>query len=151
VHSTLIVLNDLVLFACCSMYLGTGWSLALFSVPTPKTVDNYYDQIIPQLALATRFLTVMTCVMYAVGAVMVVSEWHHRLWAPVIVLAAVTGATLLTTQGIFPLNRQLATHIRDPAELDSVLRRWKALSYVRLAFWTVEWVTMAVYVGLSLG
>jgi hypothetical protein len=120
-------------------------------VPPPKTVDNYYDQIIPQLALATWFLTRMTCVMYVVGAVMVVSEWHHKLWAPVIVLAAVTAATLLTTQGIFPLNRQLATHITDPEQLDSVLRRWKALSYVRLAFWTIQWLTLATYFGLSVG
>ncbi len=133
------------------MYLGTGWSLVLFSIPPKKTVENYYDQIIPQLALATRFLTWMTGVMFASGAVMTASEWHHRVWAPLIVLGMVIAATLLTTRGIFPLNRQLGTHIRDPRVLGSTLRRWKALSYVRLGFWTVEWLAMAAYFGLTLG
>jgi hypothetical protein len=151
VHSTLIILNDLLLFACASMYLGTGWSLVLFSIPPEKTIDNYYDQIIPQLALATRFLTWMTGVMCVAAAVMTVSEWHHKLWAPLIVLGAVIAATLLTGLGIFPLNNLLATHIRDPVLLDDTMRRWKALSYVRLAFWTAEWLAMAVYFGLALG
>lgn len=150
-HSTLIVLNDLLLFACVSMYFGTGWSLVLFSIPPKKTVDNYYDQIIPQLALATTFLTWMTGVMCVTGAVMTVSEWHHRVWAPVIVLVAVVAATLLTGLGIFPLNRVLATHIRDPALLEKTLSRWKLLSYVRLGFWSVEWLAMAAYIGLALG
>jgi hypothetical protein len=70
VRSAPIVLNDLLLLACVSMYLGTGWSLVLFSFPIrPRlTVDTYYDQFVPQVTLATRFFTWMTTVMIAAAS-----------------------------------------------------------------------------------
>jgi hypothetical protein len=152
-HSTPIVLNDLFLFACCSMYFGTGWSLVLFSFSSSVnlTVENYYDQFVPQVTAATRFFTVMTILMFVAGAVMTVSEWHHRLWAPIIVLAAVTAATALTEVKILPLNKVMAGHIRDPALLAATIKSWKQFNLVRVALWTVQWLTLAAYFGLVLG
>jgi hypothetical protein len=152
-HSTLIVLNDLLLLACCSMYFGTGWSLALFSFPTSKqlTVDNYYDQFVPQVTAATKFFTWMTTVMLATGVVMTISEWDGRLWAPVIVTVSVTASTVLTVIWILPLNRLLATHVRDAHVLQATLARWMKLNRVRVALWTVQWLAMAAYFGLALG
>jgi hypothetical protein len=152
-HSTLIVINDLLLLACSSMYFGTGWSLVLFSFGNASrfTVDNYYDQFIPQVTAATRFFTGMTIVMLAAALVMTVSEWHHRVWAPVIVFVATLAATLLTEIGILPLNRQLGRHIRDPKLLQTLLGRWMNLNRVRVALWTVQWLALAVYYGLAIG
>jgi hypothetical protein len=152
VHSTPIIINDLLLLACCSMYFGTGWSLVLFSFGNASrfTVDNYYDQFIPQVTAATKFFTWMTVVMLAAAVVMIVSEWHHRVWAPVIVLLATVAATLLTEISILPLNRRMAGHIRDPKLLQTVLGRWMMLNRVRVGLWTIEWLALAVYFGLAL-
>ena len=61
----LFILNKALLFACVSMYFGTGWSLVLFSFPGAMdlTPDNYYNQIVPQFTAATAFFTYMTWVM----------------------------------------------------------------------------------------
>jgi hypothetical protein len=153
VPSTPIVLNDLLLMACCSMYLGTGWSLVLFSFPTAKqlTVDNYYDQFVPQVTAATKFFTWMTTVMLATGVLMTIAEWHHRVWAPLTVTVSVVAATGLTVVWILPLNGVMAGHIRDPHVLEVTLGRWMALNRVRVALWTVQWLAMATYFGLVLG
>jgi len=151
--STLIVLNDLLLLACCSMYFGTGWSLVLFSFPSAKqlTVDNYYDQFVPQVTAATKFFTWMTVVMLATGVVMTIAEWHHRVWAPLIVTVSVVVATVLTEVWILPYNKVMAGHIRDQRVLEATLGRWMTLNCVRVALWTVQWLVMAAYFGLVLG
>jgi hypothetical protein len=92
----------------------------------------------------------MTVVMLAAAVVMIVSEWHHRVWAPVIVLLATVAATLLTEISILPLNRRMAGHIRDPKLLQTVLGRWMMLNRVRVGLWTIEWLALAVYFGLAL-
>ncbi|MEA2214228.1 MAG: hypothetical protein QOF83_4176 [Solirubrobacteraceae bacterium] len=152
-HSTLIVLNDVLLLACCSMYLGTGWSLILFSFSNAAnlTIDNYYEQFVPQVTAATRFFTVMTIVMLGAAGVMIVSEWHHRVWAPVIVLVGVIAATVLTEVVILPVNKVMAGHIRDPALLRATLSRWMTFNRFRVALWTLSWLAMAIYFGLALG
>lgn len=148
-RSALIVVNDLALFACTSMYLGTGWSLVLFSFPSRPslTIDNYYDQFIPQVTRATKFFTWMTSLMIALAIVMTVSEWHHMLWAPLTVLVGVVAATVLTEVGILPLNRIMGAGITDPGRLDDVLGRWMGLNRIRVALWTVQWLAMAVFFG----
>jgi hypothetical protein len=153
VRSTPIVLNDLLLLACVSMYFGTGWSLVLFSFPIrPRlTTDTYYDQFVPQVTLATKFFTWMTMVMIATSIVMLVSEWHHKWWAPTIVLAGILLATGLTVRFILPLNKIMAAGITDPGVLDSTLRRWMTLNRIRVGLWTVQWLAMAAYFGLALG
>ena len=57
-----LILDATLLLLCTSMYLGTGWSLVLFSFPSRSTlrVDNYYDQFVPPVQRATRFFTWMT-------------------------------------------------------------------------------------------
>jgi len=67
-----LILDASVLLLCASMYLGTGWSLVLFSFPGPAralNVDNYYEQFVPPVERATRFFTWMTVVMIATAVV----------------------------------------------------------------------------------
>ena len=89
-----------VLLLCASMYLGTGWSLSLFTLPNRATMTaaNYYDQIVAPIKRATRFFTVMTVVMIAAAIALIVGEWGSAyIAAPAVVLAAVVAATGLTT------------------------------------------------------
>jgi hypothetical protein len=143
----------MVLFLCASMYLGTGWSLTLFTLPGrhAMTVDTYYDQIMAPIQRATRFFTWMTLVMVVAAIALIVAEWGSwYVLAPIAVLVAVVGATLLTTLVIFRYNRRLRERIRDEAELREVLERWVFWNWFRLALWTAQWVAIAVFVALKL-
>lgn len=143
----LLLLNHIVLLACCSIYLGTGLSLVLFQFPLePKlTVDSYYLVFVEPVTLATRFFTWMTIVMLATGFVMLVSEWFTGIrWVPVIVLAAIGAATLVTVLDIIPnYNDRLAAHVTDPKELRTLLAGWMQLNRLRVGLWTLAWGAMA--------
>lgn len=144
----LLVLNHSLLLLCASMYLGTGWSLVLFSFPiAPQlTPENYYLQFIPQVQAATQFFTYMTAAMIGFAIVMLVAEWHSGLrWVPVIVLAGVIAATVLTLKFIIPYNEEMAARITDPARLSTTLGKWMALNRVRVSLWTVQWLAMMSY------
>ncbi len=140
--------NAGVLFLAASLYLGTGWSLVLFSFPVAPmlTVDNYWLQFVPQLTEATRVLTAVTMVMLVSAGVLF---WHERRsalrWYPLIVFLGVLAAGLVTRNLIFPYNLEMAAGITDPERLRDVIREWMALSRIRLAIWTSEWVAMMGY------
>ena len=144
----LLSINKVILFACTSMYFGTGWSLVLFSFPiaTELTPDNYYMQFVPQVQAATKFFTYMTMVMMASSVVFAVGEWKSKVkWYPIIILALVVLATLLTILFIFEYNQQMEEGITDPVELQDVLKKWMFLNKIRVSIWTLQWLTMAVY------
>jgi hypothetical protein len=135
------------------MYLGTGWSLVLFSFPTAKSLrpDDYYDRFVPEVTAATKFFTVMTALMLAAAIVAIVFEptpWERTF--PAIVLAAVVAAPLLTELGILPYNRKMAAGIKTQAELDVVMSGWMRLNWLRVGLWTVQWLAMAIWLGLKI-
>jgi hypothetical protein len=144
----LLILNHSLLLLCCSMYLGTGWSLLLFSFPIAPTLtpDNYYLQFVPQVTAATKFFTYMTMVMIAAGVVMLVAEWRTRFrWVPVVVLLGVLAATGLTMKFIIPYNEEMAAHITSAARLGEVLDAWMGFNRLRVGLWTVQWLAMMIY------
>jgi hypothetical protein len=146
--SVWLILDASVLLLCASMYLGTGGSLVLFSFPgrSKLTVDNYYDQFVPQVERATRFFTWMTIVMIATAIVLVVAE-RSSLYviAPSVVLAGVLAATGLTIKFIIPYNKRMAAGIKDNAELQTVLGKWMFLNWIRVSLWVVQWVAITAY------
>jgi hypothetical protein len=141
-----------ILLLCASMYFGTGWSLALFTLPNaPRwTVATYHDQIVGPIQRATLLFTGLTTVMIVAAVALLVGEWgsSYVLW-PAIVLAAVAGATLLTTLALFPYNRRLRAGIRDEAELRQVLRSWISWNWLRLALWSAQWAAIATWFALK--
>jgi hypothetical protein len=148
----LLILNHSLLFLCTSMYLGTGWSLVLFSFPVAPSLTpaTYYLQFVPQVAGATRFFTYMTGVMIACACVMLAAEWRTRFrWAPIVVLLGVVVATGLTLRFIFPYNQEMAAGIRDPGRLALVLGRWMSLNRIRVGLWTVQWLAMMSYFAVK--
>ncbi|GEO07364.1 hypothetical protein AAE02nite_50280 [Adhaeribacter aerolatus] len=145
---TLLGLNHSLLFLCTSMYLGTGWSLLLFSFPiAPElTPDNYYMQFVPQVTAATKFFTYMTMVMLATALIMTIAEWRsYKRWFPIGVLLGVILATALTIIYIIPYNEQMAAGIKDAAVLREVLDKWMRLNVIRVSLWTVQWLCMMSY------
>lgn len=141
-------LNACLLFLCASMYLGTGWSLVLFSFPiAPQlTVDNYHLQFVPQVTTATRFFTWMTLVMLVSAVALFFAERRSRLrWYPAIVFLGVVAATLLTRFLIFRYNAEMAAGINDPLRLREVLAAWMATNRIRVGLWTLQWLAMMGY------
>jgi len=148
------ILDASVLLLCASMYLGTGWSLTLFSFPSRAklTVDNYYEQFVPPVTRATRFFTWMTVVMMAAAIVLIVADWHSwYVIPPAVLLAGVIAATALTMKFIIPYNKRMAAHIRDQGELDLVLGKWIRLNWIRVSLWTVQWVAITAWFAVRLG
>src|SRR6266581_399318 len=144
----LLILNNALLFLCASIYLGTGWSLLLFSFPiAPQlTVNNYYMQFVPQVTLATQFFTYMTTLMIILAVVMLIAEWKSALrWVPIIVLAGILLATGLTIVFILPLNDMMSKGITDPVQLKSILNEWIFLNQIRVALWTIQWLSMMIF------
>ncbi|KIP13092.1 hypothetical protein KY49_1900 [Burkholderia sp. MSHR3999] len=144
----LLIANHAFLLLCASIYLGTGASLVLFSFPVAPqlTTDNYYLQFVPQVTAATAFFTVMTKLMLASGSVMLVAEWRQPTrWVPIVVLLGVLVATFVTLGWIFPLNAELAGHIKDAARLRQVLDDWMRLNRLRVALWCIQWSALAWY------
>lgn len=140
-----LLLNHVILFLCCSIYLGTGVSLVFFQFPLEPQLnpDNYYLVFVEPVANATRFFTYMTVVMLVTGLVMLLSEWFTGIrWVPLLVLTALIASTILTIYFIFPYNRELAGHITDPERLRFVFGRWAGLNRIRVALWAVEWAAM---------
>jgi hypothetical protein len=144
----LLLLNHVILLLCCSIYLGTGVSLAFFQLPLePKlTVDNYYMLFVEPVTAATHFFTYMTILMLICAVIMLATEWLSGLrWVPVVVLLGVILSTALTMIVIIPLNKRLAAHITDPAELKSVFHQWANLNRIRFSLWVVQWAAMAYW------
>ncbi|NOJ93127.1 DUF1772 domain-containing protein [Corallococcus sp. CA049B] len=140
--------NACLLFLCTSMYLGTGWSLILFTFPiAPQlTVDNYYLQFVPQVQAATRFFTWMTAVMLLSSGVLAWRERKAALrWYPLGVGVAVVVATLLTRIYIFPYNDEMAAGITSPERLREVLDAWMRMNRIRVGLWTVQWLLTLGY------
>jgi Mn2+/Fe2+ NRAMP family transporter len=148
-----LILDATLLLLCVSMYLGTGWSLVLFSFPSRSTlrVDNYYDQFVPPVQRATRFFTWMTTVMIATAIVLIVADRSSAyVIAPAIMLASAIAATALTIKFIFPYNKRMAARITDERELQSVLGKWMFLNWIRVSLWTVQWFAIAGYFAFRL-
>ena len=148
-----LIANNVFLLLCTSMYLGTGWSLVLFSFPiAPKLrTDTYYQQFVPQVQAATKFFTVMTALMIASGTVMLVAEPDSSyIWIPIVVLGGVIAATALTVLFILPDNKKMKAGITDEAELQIILRRWMARNRIRVGLWTIQWSAMAFWFAAKL-
>jgi Mn2+/Fe2+ NRAMP family transporter len=148
-----LILDATLLLLCVSMYLGTGWSLVLFSFPSRSTlrVDNYYDQFVPPVQRATRFFTWMTTIMIATAIVLIVADRSSAyVIAPAIMLASAIAATALTIKFIFPYNKRMAARITDEQELQSVLGKWMFLNWIRVSLWTVQWFAIAGYFAFRL-
>lgn len=146
----IVVAALMLLFA--SMYLGTGWSLVLFSFPLREqmTPDNYRLPFVEPVRNATRFFTLMTIAMVVAAVLLIIGEAGTAyVWVPIVYLVGVIGATAVTVLLIFPYNRELTAGVTDRDRLQVVLGKWMGLTVVRVVLWTVQWVAVALYFALK--
>jgi hypothetical protein len=140
-----ILLNNCLLFLCCSIYLGTGVSLAFFQFPLEPqlTVENYQLVLMQPVMLATKFFTYMTIVMLVTASIMLASEWFSGIrWVPACVLMLIIAATALTVFAIFDVNQALNDGVDDPEALRLLLREWIHLNTIRISLWALQWLAM---------
>ncbi|WP_412061640.1 hypothetical protein [Rubrivirga sp. IMCC45206] len=139
-----------VLFACVSMYFGTGWSTVLFQFPVmPElTPDNYALHFLPQIDAATTVFTVLVTLMLAACAVMLWQEWRTRFrWVPIALLVLIVVSTGVTMLVVFPINAVLRAGVADLATLRPLVRGWMDWTWVRAALWSAEWAVLMVYLA----
>jgi hypothetical protein len=144
----LLALNHGYLFFGTTLYVGVLWALHFFWFPSWRslTVENYYDQFIPQTSTATRFFTVVVPLMFLTGLIMIWQEWRTRFrWLPIAAVLCLGTATFVGTRRIIPVNKILATHITDQAQLTSLLERWMNLNDIRWVLLTLMWLLMMIY------
>jgi len=148
--ANVIVAALMLLFA--SMYLGTGWSLVLFSFPiAPRlTPETYELPFIEPVKHATQYFTWMTVAMLVAAVALLIGEADSEyLWAPIVYLAGVIAATALTMLFIFPYNKELKAGVTDQERLRVLLGKWMRLNVVRTSLWTVQWIAIALYFVLK--
>ena len=140
-----ILLNNCLLFLCCSIYLGIGVSLVFFQFPVAPdlTPENYKLVFVKPVFHATDFLTPMTIVIYVTAFVMLMSEWFVGIrWVPIFVLVTITAATLLTVYGLFDINNEMKAGVTDPDRLQALLAKWMGLNRIRVSIWALQWLSM---------
>lgn len=148
--ATVVVAALMLLFA--SMYLGTGWSLVLFSFPlAPRlTPETYALPFVEPVKNATRFFTLMTTAMLVAAVVLIIGEaGSEYLWVPIVYLVGVVAATALTVLFIFPYNKELTAGVTEPDRLRVVLGKWMRLNVIRVLLWTVQWTAITMYFVLK--
>lgn len=144
----LLVLNHAYIFFGTTLYVGVLWALHFFWFPTwtKLTVDNYYDQFIPQTTTATHFFTIVVPVMFLALVVMVVTEWKTRFrWVAIAALACLSTATYVGQLHIIPVNKILATGITNQGQLSALLEKWMFLNDIRWVLLTIMWLVMMYY------
>jgi hypothetical protein len=139
------------LLLMASIYLGTGWMLALFEFPgaleTTKPED-FGPRFGAPVKRAVKFFTVWTILMVVGGTVLAVHEWDHGnyRWAPVLYAVAAAASAAFTMIVIFPVNKHLSGTITDETEFKHYLGLWIRYTHIRTALWTLEWLAMGAWV-----
>lgn len=144
----LLIINHVYIFFGATLYVGVLWALHFFWFPTwaNLTVDNYYDQFIPQTTAATEFFTIVVPPMFLALVVFVVTEWKTAFrWVALAALACLGTATYVGQLHIIPVNKILATVITDQTRLSELLQQWMFLNDIRWVLLSTMWLVMIYY------
>ena len=148
----LLDLNNAYIFFCSSLYLGMFWSLHFFWFPNyPKTlnVTNYYEAIIPQTDLATKFFFITIPIMAIAILIMLITEWRTKLkWVPLTWIPGLLVPVVVQQQFIESINDQFKANITDPVLLQKLLKEWMFLNDIRWIVLTIMWlITMYFFIA----
>lgn len=128
------------------------WSLHYFWFPNyPKTLNlsNYYDAIIPQTDLATKFFFVSIPIMAVALVIMLITEWKTGLrWVPLAWIPGLLAPVLVQQLYIEDVNNQFKDGLTDEATLQALLNEWMFLNDVRWIILTIMWlITMYFFIA----
>ncbi|WP_339711497.1 hypothetical protein [Cyclobacterium amurskyense] len=149
---TLLDINNAYIFFCASIYLGMFWSLHYFWFPNyPKTLNlsNYYDAIIPQTDLATKFFFISIPIMAIALVIMLITEWKTGLrWVPLAWIPGLLAPVLVQQLYIEDVNNQFKAGLTDEGTLQALLTEWMWLNDIRWIILTVMWlITMYFFIA----
>ena len=149
---TLLDLNNAYIFFCSSIYLGMFWSLHYFWFPNyPNTLDlsNYYDAIIPQTDLATKFFFISIPIMSIALVIMLITEWKTGLrWVPLSWIPGLLAPVLIQQIFIEDVNNQFKAGLKDEETLQTLLTQWMLLNDIRWIILTIMWgITMYFFIA----
>lgn len=152
VKKTLLDLNNAYIFFCASIYLGMFWSLHFFwfpNYPNTLTLDNYYDAIIPQTDLATKFFFITIPIMAAALVIMLITEWKTGLrWVPIAWIPGLLAPVVVQQAYIEDINNQFKAGVTDEATLQVLLQEWMWLNDIRWIILTLMWgITMYFFIA----
>ncbi|AEV31748.1 hypothetical protein [Owenweeksia hongkongensis] len=151
---TLVDINNAYIFFCSSIYLGMFWSLHLFwfpNYPSTLNLDNYYDAIIPQTTLATKFFFVTIPIMAVAILIMLITEWKSPLmWVPILWIPGLLAPVIIQQAGIESVNNQFIEGVESEAVLQDLLQEWMYLNDWRWIILSIMWgVTMYFFIAKS--
>jgi hypothetical protein len=152
IKHTLIDINNAYIFFCASIYLGMFWSLHFFWFPNyPNTlnIDNYYDAIIPQTTLATKFFFITIPIMSVAILIMLITEWKTNLrWVPIAWIPGLLIPVIVQQRYIEGVNNQFISGVTDPIKLQELLKEWMFLNDIRWIILTIMWcITMYFFIA----
>ncbi|SEI86283.1 hypothetical protein SAMN05192553_101585 [Cyclobacterium xiamenense] len=152
IKKTLLDLNNAYIFFCASIYLGMFWSLHFFwfpNYPNTLTLDNYYDAIIPQTDLATRFFFITIPIMAIALVIMLITEWKTGLrWVPIAWIPGLLAPVVVQQAFIEEINNEFKAGVADEARLQVLLQEWMWLNDIRWVILTVMWgITMYFFIA----
>ena len=152
IKQTLVDINNAYIFFCASIYLGMFWSLHFFWFPNyPKTlnVGNYYDAIIPQTNLATKYFFITIPIMAVAILIMLITEWKSKLmWVPIAWIPGLLAPVVVQQRFIEDINDQFKAGVTDPAVLQNLLTDWMFWNDVRWIILTIMWlITMYFFIA----
>lgn len=149
---TVIDLSNAYIFFCASIYLGMFWSLHFFwfpNYPSTLNLDNYYDAIIPQTTLATKFFFITIPIMAVCLIIMLISEWKSSLmWVPIAWIPGLLAPVIIQQAFIERINNQFIEGVSDEATLQELLNEWMFLNDLRWIILTIMWgITMYFFIA----
>lgn len=153
---TLVDINNAYIFFCSSIYLGMFWSLHLFwfpNYPSTLTLENYYDAIIPQTTLATKFFFVTIPIMAVAIVIMLITEWKtHLRWVPILWIPGLLAPVIVQQAYIEAVNNEFSAGVTSEARLQELLQEWMYLNDVRWIILSIMWgVTMYFFIAKARG
>lgn len=149
---TVVDLSNAYIFFCASIYLGMFWSLHFFwfpNYPSTLNLDNYYDAIIPQTTLATKFFFITIPIMVAALVVMLISEWKTKfMWVPLAWIPGLFAPVIVQQAFIEKINDEFSAGVSDESRLQVLLGDWMFLNDLRWIILTIMWgVTMYFFIA----
>jgi hypothetical protein len=149
---TVVDVSNAYIFFCASIYLGMFWSLHFFWFPNyPSTLNlsNYYDAIIPQTTLATKFFFITIPIMVVALVIMLISEWKTKfMWVPLAWIPGLFTPVIIQQAFIEKINDEFSAGVSDEARLQVLLDDWMYLNDLRWIILTIMWgVTMYFFIA----
>lgn len=149
---TVVDISNAYIFFCASIYLGMFWSLHFFWFPNyPSTLNlsNYYDAIIPQTTLATKFFFITIPIMIVCLVIMLISEWKSKfMWVPLAWIPGLFAPVIIQQAFIERINDEFSAGVSDEARLQVLLDDWMYLNDLRWIILTIMWgITMYFFIA----